>query len=112
MPSGLWVQGGLLWWPSHPKKVGYSAVRVSSAIWFPTGSRPRQLRLPIRSFATWGRFGVFELILLLKLDKQLPVERFEATVSQSTVPSPLLALDSGLGQRLGLRLGRLRISHH
>ena len=30
---------------------------------------------------------LFELILLLKFDKQFPVEQFEATVSQSTVPS-------------------------
>ena len=29
-------------------------------------------------------------ILLLKLDKQFPIEQFEATVSQSTVPSPPL----------------------
>ena len=34
------------------------------------------------------QFELFELILLL--DKRLPVERFEATVSQSTVPSPSL----------------------
>ena len=37
-----------------------------------------------------SQFEFFELILLLKLDKQLPVEQIEATVSQSTVPSPLL----------------------
>ena len=37
-----------------------------------------------------SRFEFFELILLLKLDKRLPVEQFEATVSQSTVPSPVL----------------------
>ena len=35
-----------------------------------------------------SRFELFELILLLKLDRQLPVEQFEAAVSQSTVPSP------------------------
>ena len=35
-------------------------------------------------------FELFELILLLKFDKQIPVERFEAKVSQSTVPFPLL----------------------
>ena len=29
-------------------------------------------------------------MFLLKLDKQFPVEPFEATVSQSTVPSPPL----------------------
>ena len=34
----------------------------------------------------------FELGLLLKLDRQFPVERFEATVAQSTVPSPPLNL--------------------
>ena len=38
-----------------------------------------------------SQFKLFELILLLKLDKQFPVEQFEPTVSQSTVPSPLLS---------------------
>ena len=33
------------------------------------------------------QFGFFELIFLFKLDKQFPVERFEATASQSTIPS-------------------------
>ena len=37
-----------------------------------------------------SQFELFELILLLKLGKQLPVERFGATVSQSTVSSPPL----------------------
>ena len=40
------------------------------------------------------QFEFFELILLLKLDRKLPVERFEATVSQSTVPSPPLSIES------------------
>ena len=35
-----------------------------------------------------SQFELFELILFLKLDKQFPVEQFEATASQSTVPSP------------------------
>ena len=35
------------------------------------------------------QFELFELVLLLKFDKQFPAEQFEATVSQSTVPSPL-----------------------
>ena len=35
-------------------------------------------------------FELFELIILSKFDKQFPVEQFEATVSQSTVPSPPL----------------------
>ena len=44
------------------------------------------------------QFELFELILSLKLDKQFPVEQFEAAaVSQSTVPSPPL----GLGVRRG-----------
>ena len=30
----------------------------------------------------------FELVLLLRFDRQFPVELFEATVSQSTVASP------------------------
>ena len=36
------------------------------------------------------RFELSELIPLSKLDEQFPVERFEAAVSQSTVPSPPL----------------------
>ena len=39
-----------------------------------------------------SQFELFELILLLKLNKQFPVEQFEASVSQSTVPSPPLSL--------------------
>ena len=35
-----------------------------------------------------SQFDLFELILLSKLDKQFPVEQFEATVSQSTVVPP------------------------
>ena len=42
-----------------------------------------------------SQFELFELILLLKLDKQFPVEQFEARVSQSTVPSPLLGTPCG-----------------
>ena len=37
-----------------------------------------------------SQFELFELIVLLKLDEHFLVEQFEATVSQSTVPSPLL----------------------
>ena len=36
------------------------------------------------------QFELCELILLLRLDKQLSIEQFEPTVSQSTVPSPPL----------------------
>ena len=36
------------------------------------------------------KLDVFELIILSKLDKQFSIERFEPTVSQSTVPSPPL----------------------
>ena len=42
------------------------------------------------------QFELFELILLMKLDKQFPVEQFEATVSRSTVPStPLNSTRAG-----------------
>ena len=44
------------------------------------------IRSPRR--AQIDQFELFEFILFLKLDKQLPVEPFEATVSQSTVASP------------------------
>ena len=40
--------------------------------------------------AQLAQFDLFELVLLLKSDKQLPVEQFEAAVAQSTVPSPPL----------------------
>ena len=40
-----------------------------------------------------SQFELFELILLLKLEKRFPVEQFEATVSQSKVPSPPLTDD-------------------
>ena len=36
------------------------------------------------------QFELFELILLLKLDRRFPVQQFEPTVSQSAVPSPPL----------------------
>ena len=35
-----------------------------------------------------SQFELFEFLLFLTLDKRFPVERFEATVSQSTGPSP------------------------
>ena len=40
------------------------------------------------SLAQISQFELFVLILLVKLDRQFPVERFEAAVSQSTAPSP------------------------
>ena len=43
-----------------------------------------------------SRFQLFELILLSKLDKQFPVERFQAAVSQSTVPSPPLNVETSV----------------
>ena len=50
-----------------------------------------ELRLLNSSFrAQISQFELCELILLLKLDKQFAVEQFEATGSQSTVPSPPL----------------------
>ena len=48
------------------------------------------------------RFELFELVLLLKLDKQFPVEQFEATVSQSTVPSPLLSISVRVSVSVGV----------
>ena len=44
-----------------------------------------------------SQFELFELILLLKEDKRFPVEQFEATVSQSTVPSPPLSTEVTFG---------------
>ena len=45
-----------------------------------TVGNPRRARL--------SQFELLELILLLELDRQVPVERFEPTASQSTVSSP------------------------
>ena len=45
------------------------------------------------------QFELFEFILFLKFDKQLPVEQFEAAVSRSTVPShPPAAGPGGRGR--------------
>ena len=46
-----------------------------------------------------SQFDLFELILLLKLDKRFPGERFEATVSQSKFPSPPLTKAAAGGRR-------------
>ena len=40
-----------------------------------------------------AQISQFELFLLLELDNILSIERFEPTVSQSTVSSPLLVSD-------------------
>ena len=42
-----------------------------------------------------SQFELFELILSLKLDKQLAVEQFEATASQSAVITPPLVQVEG-----------------
>ena len=53
-----------------------------------------------------SQFELFELILLLKLDKQLPVERFEATV---TIPVNSILPPSSLSGVVA-RAARLRRS--
>ena len=42
----------------------------------------------------------------MKLDKQLPVERFEATASQSTVPSPPVSYSARPGILRDVRVRR------
>ena len=52
-------------------------------------------KFSIRAFrAHMFQFELFELVLLLKLDNKLHVERFEAAASLSAVPSPPLNLCS------------------
>ena len=68
--------------------------------------------IAIASFGRWddmvgnphraqiSQFELFELFVLSKLDKEFPVEEFEATVSQSAVPSsPLTQRSRGAGVR-------------
>ena len=62
--------------------------RGDDAVGNPRRAQISQFQLRTR----FSQFEPFELILLLKLDKRFPVEQFEATVSQSTVPSPLLMM--------------------
>ena len=50
------------------------------------------------------QFELFELIVLLTLDKQFPVQQFEATASQSRVPAPPSETCLRVPQRV---LGRL-----
>ena len=68
----------------HPS----SARRVRKGGWY--GSKPSSSsNCSIRAFrARISQFELIELILLLKLDKQFPVEQCEATAPQSTEPSP------------------------
>ena len=54
--------------------------------------RPPSLGNPHR--AQISQFKLFELIILLKLDKEFSIEQIEATVSQSTVPCPHLNDDN------------------
>ena len=51
--------------------------------------------------AQMSQFELFELVLLLKLDRQSPVEQFQPAVSHSAVPSPPRAL--GFAARDGSR---------
>ena len=53
-----------------------------------------------------AQFELFKFILLSKSDKQVPVEQFEATVSQSAVPSPPL-LYAFCSRSKGRRAARL-----
>ena len=84
-------------------KFSHESGAVEPAAWFGRGDdtvgNPHRARI--------SQFDFFELILLLKLDKQLPVERFEATGSQSTVPSPPLSDRACRGRPPGeLKQGR------
>ena len=62
-------------WPGPLRRGGPEAVVLGRGD--ATAGDPRRARI--------SRFEPFELILLSKLDKQLSIERFEPTVSQSTV---------------------------
>ena len=59
-----------------------------------------------------SQFELFELVLLLKVGNRFPVDQFEATASQSTVPSYLLigseSLVRAAGGSLCARVGRAR----
>ena len=52
------------------------------------GSAGGMMRLETLIELKYSQFELFEFIPLLNLDKLFPVEQFEATVSQSTAPSP------------------------
>ena len=55
-------------WPKWPERVEFKVWRGDNTVWNP--HRAQNVK-----------FEFFQLILLLKLDKQFPVEQFEATVS-------------------------------
>ena len=73
---------------AHPNIYIYIYIYIYNPVYFGRGDD--MVGNPHR--AQIIKFELFELILLLIVDKQFPVEQFEATVSQSTVPSPLLIL--------------------
>ena len=73
----------------HTRGAQRAASCQARAAIFGRGGRSGRKPLSSSNFrAQIYRFALFELILLLKLDKRFPVEQFEATASQSTVPSP------------------------
>ena len=74
------AKGQLALWASKGRRFDSRVIRLGRGD--DTVGNPHQAQIT--------QFELFELILLLKLNKQLPVERFEATASQSTVPSPPL----------------------
>ena len=69
--------------PSHSRSLTGRALGEVSGI-----SEGRMIRLEILiELKFLNSFKLFELFLLLKLDKQFSIEQFEPTVSQSTVSS-------------------------
>ena len=74
-----WKGGGgskSSWW-EEPKEPAEGGGRIGGMMGF---GKPHRGQM--------SQFEFFELIPLLKLDKQFAVEQFEATVSQSTAPAP------------------------
>ena len=77
--SGMRPRARAASWRGVASRTGGAAWRAARLVIRKGGS--------IRVFrAQIGPFELFELVLLLKLDKRLPVERFKAAVSQSAVP--------------------------
>ena len=89
------------WKPQRPMEVGYPKVFIRLKVYiyislslyiyihtYTNGRGDDTVGNPHR--AQISRFELFELILLSKLDRQFPVEPFEAGVSQSSVPFPPL----------------------
>ena len=83
-------KGGAITWiaPTDTTQVTHYSVYLAAI-----GRGDDSVGNPNRGQTYQYEYELFEIIPVFNLDKQFPVEQFEPTVSQSTVPSPPPTVD-------------------